>query len=211
MVTIAVLVHDLGHDFMAKKHGFMCEYKLWGIKRFGWGPTAQYPRDVKFLGKKFRMEGFPIGILISLGFTLASLGKIPFAAVSSYNLVIEKTKRLGKKYIGVTDFEDAKIALAGPMATVILLIIVKAFNTSGMLDQFMLITAVMAGFDILPLPGLDGFKVAFGSKQLFVFGALFIYMMIFLSFVLSTIPAILLALAFSLIILVLYVYFLVYR
>jgi len=211
MAGIAVLVHDFGHDIVAKRYGFLCEFKLWGIKRFSWRPRPSFPREINILGKKIYFESFPIGIFLAIGFMLASLGQIPFAAMSSYNIIIKKTTRLGKKFIGVSDFEDAKIALAGPMATVILLIIVKILNGSGWLDQLMLIAAVMVGFDMLPIPGLDGFKVLVGSKQLYVFAALFVYLMIFLSFVLSTLPAIALALLFSIVALVLFAYFRVYK
>jgi len=204
LVGISVFIHDLAHDLAAKRYGFISEYRIWGLKKFGLSRKERYPKTINLFGKKFTLNVFPIGIVIAIFLTLISNGKLFFTAISSYGLMIKKSHRIGRKYIEVTDFQEAKIALAGPMANILLAIILSIFNSSGVFSTLILINSLMPVFDMIPFPGLDGSKVFWGSKPLFIFSFLFILSSAILLKYLSAIPALFLALTFGILFLIIY-------
>ena len=167
IVAFSVFVHDFAHDLMAKKYGFLSEFRLLGIK--GFYKKNPFPKTFNLFGKELKIRSFPIGIVIALLITLASNGLIFFTAISCYGLVILKHYRFGKKFIEVTDFEEAKVAVAGPLSNILIALIFSAFNVNSLFDTVVMVNAWMAFWDILPLPGLDGAKVYIGSRPLFVF------------------------------------------
>jgi len=211
IVTLGILVHDLGHDFIVRKQGFNSEFKYWGLKRFSIRKEPFFPRQINIFGKKYTIESFPLGILMAILITLFSNGQLYWAAISSYSLLKIKAHRLGRKFVEVTDFEEAKIAIAGPLAMLFLMVLLKIFNTGGIFDQFVSIYSIVIVYDMLPLPGLDGFKVVMGSKPLFAFGFAFIVSAVLLINALNSIFALLLAVLISLIIGLVYFYFKIFK
>lgn len=211
IVTIGAFVHDLGHDLFCRKYGFNSEFRLWGVKRLWFSKKAQFPKKYKIFGKDYIVYQFPLGILFALIVMLISNGQLYWAAVSSYGLVAERAHRLGKKFVNVTDFEEAKIALAGPMFLLILTLILKALNFTGLFDKFILIYCYMIVFDMLPLPGLDGMKIFYGSRPLYAFSFVFTIAAIIAMYTLSIWAAVLLALVFAGVFLVLYYYLRFYK
>ncbi len=206
LVGISVFIHDFVHDIVAKKHGFISEYRFWGIKKFSFGGKERYPKTIRLFGKKYTIRAFPIGVVIAILVTLLSNGKLFFTAVSSYGLMIKKNMRMGKQFIEVTDFEEAKIALAGPMANISFAIILSIFNAGGIFSTLIFINAIMAVYDMLPFPDLDGSKVFWGSKPLFVFSFLFILSSAILLQYLSGVSALFLALTFAILFLFIYLF-----
>jgi len=152
LVLIALLVHECAHKLVAKKYNYKTEYSLWEIKRYG------------FARKAIAAKNIPIGILLALFFIFFSAALsngsllVPFAAVGTFTLI--KTKVIGKTYSPV---EEIKISLAGPLTNIALAIIFLPFQT------FSFINAVLAVYDLLPLPSLDGSKIFFKSRIIFMF------------------------------------------
>jgi len=204
-VAVSVFVHDFAHDLAAKKYGFISEYRVWGIKRLGWHKES-FPRTVRLFGREIEINSFPLGIILCILIAIVSNGKLFFTAVSSYGLMIKRTQRFGHKIIEVTDFEEAKIALAGPMANIALAIVFKLVSPDGLFADMVLINSVMPVYDMLPFFGLDGMKVLAGSKALYVFGFLFIVGMAVLMHYLSALPALLVALALTVIFFLIYLW-----
>lgn len=210
IVIIGIIVHDFGHDLVAKKNGLKSEYKIWGIKKFGFGEDV-FPKTIKLFGKDRTISQIPLGIIIALLITVFSNGKLYWAAVSSYRLVIERTTRVGKKFIDVTEYEEAKIAIAGPIAVTLLMLIFKLLNGSGSFDQVITILSWMAIFDILPLPGLDGFKIAFSSMPTYIFGLSFVVSAVLMAHYLGALPTLIFSVLSALAFLVLYAYYFIYK
>lgn len=206
IVLVGIIIHDFGHDLIAKRNGMQSEYRIWGVKGFG-----TFPKVIRWFGKEITINSFPLGILIALGLTLFSNGKLFWAAVSSYGLVIEKSTRLGKKFVEVTDYEEAKIAIAGPLAVTSLMLIFKLFNGSGTFDQFVTVYSWMAIFDMLPIPGLDGAKVFFGSVPLYIFSVSFILSAVILAHLLGAIPTLIFSALAALAFLAVYAYYFIYK
>ncbi|MFH1065181.1 MAG: hypothetical protein V1734_01610 [Nanoarchaeota archaeon] len=204
-VAISVFVHDFAHDMAAKKYGFISEYRTWGVKRF-WFGRASFPKTIKLFGKEYTISSFPIGIVLCLLVAIISNGRLFFTAVSSYGLVIKKTHRFGHKLIEVTDLEEAKIALAGPMANIMLALACKLIN-ADMLAGMVLINSIMPVFDMLPVFGLDGMKVLMGSKPMYIFSFVFILALAILLYSLgSALPALIIAAAIALILFIGYMW-----
>lgn len=206
IVGLSVFVHDFAHDIAAKKYGFISEYRLWGIKKFRLFGKDKFPRTYSLFGRKITVSSFPIGILIALLVTLLSNGRLFFTAISSYGLMVKRSYRLGKRFVEVTDFEEAKIALAGPMANVLVAILFGAFNGSGIFTDIILINSLMPVFDMLPLPGLDGFKVFAGSKAMYVFTFLLVLGIAILIRQFSALAALFAALGIAFLFLIIYAY-----
>ncbi len=211
IVAIGAFVHDLGHDLFCRKYGFNSEFRLWGMKRIWFSKHPQFPRSYNIFGKNLKVYQFPLGVVLALLVMLLSNGKLFWAAVSGYGLIVEKAHRLGKKFVEVTDFEEAKIALAGPMFLLLLAIVLKIFNGGGMFDQVILIYSYMVVYDMLPLPGLDGSKVFWGSRPLFAFSFVFTIAAIAAIYLLNVWVALLIAVGLGAVFLVLYYYLRIYK
>jgi Zn-dependent protease len=208
MVAIAFVVHQLGHKLVAYLHGFSTEYKLWNLTQLRWWPLYKrwsplrgnyFPKKIRILGKDFTIPGLPIGIIIAFFVTLFSNGYLFWLAVGKYDLLIERKSRLGKRFVEVTDFEEAKIALAGPLANVALMVFAALFNNLGTFDNFIMINGFMALFYLIPVSQLDGGKAFHCSRVLYLMTVLLVICMILLVKYISIIPLLVISLLLALI------------
>lgn len=196
MVFISLLIHELAHKWAAKRHGFHTEYLIWGIQDWSIHPRAAvrgsrkkpFPTWITIFGKRFMINSFPIGVVLSLLVTLISNGKLFFLALAHYSLLLKRPSRFGQPFVEVTDYEEAKIALVGPLAHILLMLIASFFNTYNTLDTFIFINGALALFYMIPIHKLDGAKVFFGSPVLYIFSLVFMIAMVFLVQYLSPIP-----------------------
>lgn len=205
IVAVSIILHDLAHKLLAARYGFHAEHRTWGIRGFSWKNEPSFPKQVTFLGKKLEIDSLPLGAVLGLLVMVFSNGKLYFAALEKYDLIIERISRFGKKFVNVTDYEEAKIAIAGPLVNVSLAIILSFFGNTGLLADAAFINALIAVFHMLPLPGLDGFKVLMGSIPLYIFSVAFMAGVAFLIKLIS--PVIALALAGVLAVLFAFLFF----
>ncbi|MBI4447822.1 hypothetical protein HY643_02485 [Candidatus Woesearchaeota archaeon] len=207
-----MVVRELGHKVVARRHGFFSEYQIWGIKHIWFSKDPRFPTTVKFFGKDIVVKSFPLGLVLSVLLTIFSNGQLFFAAIGSYHLMLtSRASRFGRKFVNVTDYEEAKIALGGPAANLLLVVIFKIFNSSGTFDDLILINSALAIFNLIPLSTLDGAKIYFGSKPLYILSLVFIVGSITLIYLLGVIPSLILAAIISLIFLVTYYYLRIYK
>ena len=197
IVAFSFLVHQLAHKLAARAAGFQAEYSIWGIQGWKIGPRSitrlakgekAFPRHVSIFGKKYLIKSIPIGIIISLLVMLFSNGILFFLAVGQYSLYVKSGSRVGRKFVQVTDFEEATISLVGPMSHIILMLVAGFFNNYGSFDAFIFINAAMAIFYMLPIHNLDGTKIFMGSPVLYVTSLVFMVSAIVLVYFLSIIP-----------------------
>jgi len=154
-----------------------------------------------------RKTTFPIGPIITVLITLISAGKFFFIVLNSFTLVPNEELRTGRKWTGVKEFEEAQVALAGPMSLIVLLILFKIlvyFNP--IFEKGMFIASTIMIFNMLPLPKVDGSKIFFGSRTLYVTGLAFGISFVLLLFYLSIIQTIMLALIIALAMGIAYLY-----
>lgn len=209
--VIVICFMILGFKLMARRYGFGAEFSLSLIKRYGLAPYSKFPKRFKFLGKRREIKGLAWGTILSPIITLISNGRLPFIPLSTYNLVFEKASRFGRKFVQVTDIEEAKIALAGPLANVLLVLVLSIFNWSGTFDKIIIISAVFVLFHMIPFADLPGTKIYFGSRLLYIFSLVF--MLAFYGSILFLHPllTIILSILFAIILAIVYYYFSYYR
>ena len=135
-----------------------------------------FPRKIFGL---FSIKKFPLGIIIPLLVSFLSDGGLYFVAILSSAVIIDPLYRLGRHYTHLSDFEEAKIAVSGPISNILLAVLIKIFNIAPLKDLTFVCSVIAISY-MLPLPGLDGLKVFFGSKLLYIFSVIFILTTAFL-------------------------------
>lgn len=121
-------------------------------------------------------------------------------------MTVHKGLRVGKQYRRITDYESAKIAVFGPLANILLAALLALINVS-FLSGLIFVNSMMAIFTMLPLPGLAGCTVFFGSKPLYIFSYAFILILALLLNFITAYAAVLIALTAAVIAFISYMYF----
>jgi len=195
LVAIALLIHEYAHKLVAKRYSATTEFKLWSMRRYGWKQSAKLNKD------------FPLGILISLFVAFLSNGKLIIAALESSEIEENAIQRSRKRFPHLTQVETALIALAGPLASALLALLLKGLGTSNpVIAKAILINALIAVYALLPLPGLDGIKIAASSIAFYIFIAVVIGGAMLLMAYMSPLLALIIALALASVAAVLYLY-----
>ncbi|NWG09360.1 MAG: site-2 protease family protein [Nitrososphaerales archaeon] len=114
---------------------------------------------------EFRM--WPMGLILALAFAVLSGGRLIFAAPGAVYIT--------PMLYDITKRENGIISLSGPMANVFIALIFLSFAFyNGLLGEIgslgFYINALLAAFNLIPLPPMDGYKVFMWNK--FVWAAL---------------------------------------
>lgn len=162
MVSIAILVHELGHKIVAKRKDAQTEYELITIEK------------ISFKGKL--AKPLPLWTLLALLLTVLSQGKLFFTGIGRTKVWTEPKRRVGRKFPYLTGYEEALILLSGPLANIFLILIVNFFGkvTGNDYTAFANINLLIALWYMVPIPKFDGNGIYFGSRYLYVFGLIFI-------------------------------------
>jgi len=128
------------------------------------------------LGYKANYTYWLNGVLISLFLSFFSLGYIPFIFPGSVSIEHIPKLRLGKFRYGTNLKDLARVALAGPLVHIILVMIAGIFYFAtgaardGVLFLFILINLFLAVYTCLPIPKIDiPTKIDGGSDGLGIF------------------------------------------
>ncbi|MEK6936515.1 MAG: hypothetical protein AABW58_00420 [Nanoarchaeota archaeon] len=199
---IALGVYYLTQNYAADKYGCNLNYNIWRIQRFGYGKSA-YVRPIKF--GPYVLKTIPLGFIVPLLISFLSSGGLFFTGILSSSFIVNPAYRLGRVWAKLTEFEEAKIAVSGALANILLAILIKGFRLSS-LEDLILISSITAISYMLPFPGLDGIKVYFGSKLLWIFSFSFILLSAFFLNFLNGFLVLVLALIAALTILATYFY-----
>jgi len=110
------------------------------------------------LGYRARFRAWPWGIVLTLALSVATGGLVKFGAVGAVQVD------------GRADSRDvAEIALAGPLANIALALLFSlAAGLFPWLNLLVVANVSLAVFNLLPLPPLDGYKVASYSRALWL-------------------------------------------
>ncbi len=163
LVIIAVLFREFVIKLYARRHQAKSYYKFWLIKRFwftNWGKTK---------------VGMPLAQLFALLGAIISEGKFFFTAIGTHKLEENRVARTGRKHTLLTYSEEGRIVLAGIFANLFLMFLssVLVSNLNLNLVSFIKINFSIAIWNLLPIGSLDGAKIFFGSKLLWIFSVLF--------------------------------------
>lgn len=197
IVAVGFFAHQLAHKIVARKHGFETAFSLWGLKNLWFSPLRvakgynMFPRTVRVFGKEYVIQSFPVGVVLALLVMLFSMGSLFFLALGQYTLLLKPGRRFGRKFVEVTDFEEAQIALAGPLVHIVFVLLFSFFNTYGSFEKVIFINAALALFYMIPVHQLDGAKILLGSPLLYVISLVFMIAVVVLVQFLSLVPLLL--------------------
>ncbi len=189
---ISSFVKELSHIIVAYWQGCSLELKLISLRRYHPSTSSYSKRPIK------------IGAIIPILITLLSNGLLYFPAVSSYEVKEERHLRLGKKFQRLSEWELAKIAAAGPIASILLAVIFNMFNFSFLSVSPVVISQWIAIINILPIPLLNGYNVFIHSRLLFFFSFVFILLLALSLSIMNSVLALILSIIFAFILLFVY-------
>ena len=141
-VSLGFILHELAHRFLAKKYKCYAEFRLWTQ-----------------------------GLVLALALAVLTNGSFIFAAPGA--VYIQQRADLWGRPVMISKKQNGLISLAGPITNIILAAIFLsiAFFT-GIASQIMFFAASvniwLAIFNMLPIPPLDGSKIFFWNKKIWI-------------------------------------------
>ncbi|MBW3022956.1 hypothetical protein KY308_02545 [Candidatus Woesearchaeota archaeon] len=144
VVCFALLVYISAQRLMAIRKGYRAEYKMWFY-----------------------------GLIIAFLVTFVTRGYIVLAFVGTAIISHLEGHRLGKFRYGLNYKDLGVISLMGPFSAIVLAVIFKIISTilpnSPLAGKLFVVCLMIACFNMLPIPWLDGGNVFFASRLLWVF------------------------------------------
>ena len=132
IVAPALILHELAHKFVAQKYGCKANYVLW-----------------------------PMGAVMAVLITLLTGGRVIFAALGAVMIATTYSTRLGYRFVGLTNEELGKISWSGPVVNLAIALISFALKPMNPIffETVILINLIIAIFNLIPFPPLDGSKI----------------------------------------------------
>ncbi|MBI2108265.1 hypothetical protein HYT54_04005 [Candidatus Woesearchaeota archaeon] len=143
IAALSIMVHDAGQRIVGLLIGYRIEYKV-----------------------------LPSGLITTLLVTFVTNGNIWIILPSHFVLHHMAGHRLGFFRYGINQIGQAMVALAGPLASISLVIILKiihVFAPTPLLEKAILFNVVYIITSMLPIPPIDGSKIYFGSRMMYAF------------------------------------------
>ena len=128
-----------------------------------WGLTINY---------RLRYKVWSVGLLIGLLVCFLTNGSIWLILPSGFLIEHLTAYRLGWFRYGINMYGQGVMALGGPVACLLLMIIIKMFSfalPSLFVQKAIFFNFILVLTTMLPIPPLVGSKVYFGSKMLYAF------------------------------------------
>lgn len=179
IVALSVIVHDFGQRIFGLASGYRVEFRMWSF-----------------------------GLIIALIAAFISNGNLWLIVPGGFMLHLIAGHRLGWFRYGINYVGQALVALAGPLFTLMLIILLKvlyAFFPNPLIQKAIIFNVVYAITSLLPIPPLDGSKIYFGSRMIYAFSLpaiavatilMIVNIPIFFSLVLSLLVAVVLWLVY---------------
>ncbi|MBI2659376.1 hypothetical protein HYX05_04745 [Candidatus Woesearchaeota archaeon] len=143
IVALSILIHDFGQRAWGLAIGYRIEYRMWTF-----------------------------GLIAALIIAFVSNGSLWLIVPSGFMLHHIAGHRLGWFRYDINYFGQAMVALAGPLFTLMLIILLKTLNSffpNPLIQKAIIFNVVYAITSLLPIPPLDGSKIYFGSRMLYAF------------------------------------------
>lgn len=143
IAALSILVHDIGQRLWGLMIGYRVEFKMWSF-----------------------------GLIAALVVAFLSKGSFWLIVPAGFMIHHLAGPRLGWFRYGLNYFGQAMIALAGPLFTLMLIILLKVlsvFSSNPLIEKAIIFNVIYAITCLLPFPPLDGSKIYFGSRMLYAF------------------------------------------
>lgn len=159
LIAIFVLIQKLAAYFL--DCGII--FKLWTFRRYWFKWEDKLDWD------------FPIFVVFPLLFSVLSNGVLKWTALMGFDM---KTtgKRIAHRFYELKEFDLALVGSSGILAVLVFALFLKIFA----FNEFASIASWFALLNLVPLGNLNGTKIFFGSKGLWVFLAVFAIMIVIL-------------------------------
>jgi hypothetical protein len=157
--AIVVLLSVLSKKFTAKQIDVKVNLKIWEFQRYGITTSNTLKKP------------FPIGLILPLLLSLISRGFVTFLAFLQFDAKASSARVVKKyglrRFSGIMEWDDALIVFYSALPLMILAIASSFFDGSlvNLLSRGSIIYVIS---NLIPLGQLDGTKLFFGSKPLFV-------------------------------------------
>lgn len=149
---IILLVNILAKKITAHKLGCEIEIEPWNIERYGFNRSSYFKWPI------------PAWLLWPVIVVWLSLGRVWWLVTTTFE-TFATTKKVGRKFAEVTEWDIALIAFAGIIANLAVMAFAAAFGY----NQFVFISLWFIFFNMLPFPAYDGGRIFFGSRFFWVF------------------------------------------
>ncbi len=168
--AVILLIYTFSKKITAYYYEAEEQEEVWSFQRYG------------FYKRSYFKNPIPIGLILPFLLSLFTFGSFPWYAVLQ-SKVEPKKSRVAKKhgfwsFSEMTDWHLSLISTAGICSLLFFSLITYLLN----LPQLTKLSIYFACFNLLPLGKLDGSKILFGSKFLYLF--LLIIALLFLAFAL---------------------------
>lgn len=157
--------------------------KLLESERLSYQPAAKF--------KKGKFPWWFVLPLLTYMLSLSLSAKLLWLSITNFDIE-PKSSRIKKRFFEPTEWDTARIALAGTLAVVILGAIANAFGYK----DYALLCNLLALCSVIPIG--QGLKIFFSSKWLFIFSIVFVLTIFLLSLILDPITTIIIAVIFAL-------------
>ena len=183
---IIVGVHVFAQKIVAFSYNSNIESTLWKMERYGF--------------EKSRYFDFPIptGLLVPLAALFISFGYFKILTLMTFEAAPLPHKI--KPFSHITETQLGIIALSGSVANMLLALITFLLG----FKEFAMFNLYYAFFSLIPFSNLDGMKVLFGSRMLWMFSFFFVLVMIILLELAGFWPTLISAVVIALTILIAY-------
>ena len=143
IVALSILVHDAGQRIWGLAIVYKIEFKMWSF-----------------------------GVVLGLILAFVTNGKFWLIIPGTFMLHHLAGHRLGFFRYGINIIGQSMVALAGPLFTLMLIILLKilyAINPNPLLQKAIMFNIIYNITNMLPIPVLDGGKIFFGSRMIYAF------------------------------------------
>ncbi len=164
LITLIYFIIIIGSNFLIKKlvayyYESDINLKFWSLQNYGLKAKAHFKKPL---------------MMLWLPLLLAPLNWKWFAILETE--IIAKTERVSKRhglyrFSAITEWHIALITGAGIILNILLSIIGYSFN----LEIFSKLSIYYAAWSIIPLSNLDGSKILFGNRTLWLFLTIIIF------------------------------------
>jgi MFS family permease len=181
--AIIILVHIMGHKFVANIFKVEARYTLWYFRYLAFTPGMLFTKEEN---QEYRGRFF-IGPVITFIIALLSIGRLPILLFDSLEVKIKKNLRIkklkffrqAKKYTQLRDIDEAVVKIAGPLANTLFIFLVSIFIFNY---EFYLMSLLFVFFAMIPFPGFDGGAI-FEAKYVYLTTLIFIAISFFLIYI----------------------------
>jgi len=189
---IIVLVNSIGYKLMARYLDANIEIKIWNSQFF----------SEKF--NFFKVHKYLFTPVLAVLTTLFSNGKLFFTALSTFE--IKNYSVYGRRFPKLTYFNLGLITIGGLFFNFILMLFFKML----LINKGVLISAWFILWNLLPFSELPGARIFLASKTMYFFSLIFFAANILLIQSMPILTAIIVSLFFSIVLAVVYFYFMEY-